>query len=146
MALVVETSSPAAADPAVVWNLLYDTTSWRTWWKDLLSVRILDHKPLREGSPLELLVQPRQMKLTLHPTVDLLTEGRTLSLTHWRSLLRGTVAWQIAPHDLGVKISARGVFKGPLTVGNTWFHQEDALRMTLHRSVRGLKKASELAS
>ena len=146
MALVAETASPAAADPAVVWDLLTDLRTWSRWWPDCLSAENLDRHALREGSRIELVVRPARTKLDLHPVVDLLIQGRTLSITHRNAWLQGTIAWTIDPHPTGVRIGGRGVFRGLMTLGNPWLHHESAWQTSLARAVRGLKRASELSS
>lgn len=143
MAVVVERTANVASAPETVWGLLVNLESWKTWWPDCVAAHAIDYRTLREGSQIELVLQPRQRKLTFNPVVDLLTEGRTLSLTHATAFLQGTVVWTVSEGPTGAKVGVRGVFKGlrvwlaGLVGGN------DVFQLALYANLRGLKKLAE---
>lgn len=143
MAIVVELSVNVAADRQTIWTLLTDASTWPTWWRDCRAAAASDFRRLREGSQLEVVVQPRHGKTTFRPEVDLLTEGKTLSLTERSALLQTTVAWHLHATESGTRITVHGVLTGFATVLMRLTRQDDTVRFALHSNLRGLKKIAE---
>jgi len=131
-----------AAPTSVVWTLLSDLESWPRWWSDCKAARRKDRRPLAEGSQVELVLQPGGRERTLMPIVDLLTEGRGLTLVAQRLFFDATVSWQLreAPAET-TRMSAHGAFgglgSGRLGIGR------DLLEASLRRHSRGLTQAAE---
>ncbi len=143
MSIIVEHSATMASDPKTVWGLLMNTASWSTWWKECEVAQTTDRKTLREGSKIELLLLPGSRKITLWPVVDMLTEGKTFSLTHRSTLYQGTVVWRIVPAKDGIRVDVRGVFQG---VGITMLKMTggtSTIQSTLRSNLRGLKRLAE---
>ena len=143
MAKIVERTINVAAAPETVWGLLVNLESWKTWWGECTFARTDDKRTLHEGSKLELVLQPRHRKMTFRPYVDMISEGRTLSLTLISPLLKSTVVWTLAEGPSGTKVSIRGVFTGfevwvlGLIGGNMVY------QTSLYSNLRGLKKLAE---
>ncbi len=143
MAVVVEKVSNIASAPETVWGLLVNLETWKAWWPDCVTAHATDYRTLREGSQLELVLQPKHRKVTFNPIVDMLTEGRTLSLTQQSATLQTTVVWTVSEGPAGTKVSVRGVFKGlrvwlmGLVGGN------DVYQFSLYSNLRGLKRVAE---
>lgn len=143
MAVVVEKTVNIASAPETVWSLLVNPGSWKSWWPDCVEAHAMDHRMLHEGSEIELVLQPKHRKMTLKPVVDMITEGRTLSLTHHSVLLQGTVIWSLNEGPTGVRMGVRGVFKGFQVWLMGLASQNDIFRFSLYSNVRGLKKTAE---
>lgn len=143
MAIVVQHSTTIAAESDIVWRLLIDPSTWQTWWSDCLTATSNDLKQLREGSRLEVVVQPRRQKMTFNPEVDLMTEGKTLSLTHRSALVQCTLSWRLHSQPEGTRVTVRGVFTGLAALTMGLFRQDDTARFSLHGNLRGLKKVAE---
>ncbi|HEX9731783.1 MAG TPA: SRPBCC family protein [Thermoanaerobaculia bacterium] len=143
MAVVVERSLNVASAPQTVWGLLVNLESWKAWWPDCVAANATDFRTLREGSKIELVLQPRHRKMTFNPVVDLLTEGKTLSLTHATPLLQGTVVWTVAEGPNGARVGVRGVFKGVRVWLGGVAGGNDVFQLSLYANLRGLKKLAE---
>ena len=143
MAVIVEKTANIAAAPETVWGLLANLESWQTWWGDCVAAGTTDFAAFREGVQLEVVLQPRHRKLTFKPVVDMLTEGKTLSLTHQSATLRGTVVWNVAEGPTGTKVVLRGVFKGLRVWLLGLASASSVFQLTLSGSLRGLKKLAE---
>lgn len=126
----------------MVWGLLSNLESWSRWWGDCNAARRKDRKPLAEGSQVELVLQPGGRERTLVTTVDLLTEGRGLTLVTQTMFFHATVAWQLreAPQET-TRMSAHGSFGG-LGSGRLGVGRE-LLEASLRRHLRGLTQAAE---
>jgi hypothetical protein len=143
MAKIVERTAHVEAAPETVWGLLINLNSWNAWWPECVEANTDDTRTLREGSKIELVIEPRHRKITLSPFVDMMSEGRSLSLTLLSPLLKGTVVWTVADGPSGAKVSVRGVFTGFQVwllglVGGTLVFQT-----SLYANLRGLKKFAE---
>ena len=143
MAVVVEKIASVESSPETVWGLLINLESWKRWWPGCVEARTEDFRTLHEGSKIELVVKPVSRKYTFNPEVDMLSEGRTLSITQQSLLLQYTVVWEVVEGPAGARVSLRGVFKGfqvwlmGLASQNVMFHH------SLGSSLRGLKKLAE---
>ena len=105
----VDLSINVRADADVIWSLLEDPSSWSGWWRGCVAARTLDDRTLSENSELELVLQPKFQKLTFKPFVDLLTENRSLSLTHRSLFVQTTTAWYLVekPDRTQVTVQSR---------------------------------------
>ena len=106
------------------------------------AARTVDDKPLREGSSLEVVLQPRIQKLTFWPVVDLLTENRTLSLTHRSFAIQTTLTWYLAEKPNGTQVDVQAVVNGLLPCVLSVLQQRRIVEFTLKGALRGLKKAA----
>ena len=143
MGIEVEVSKLIFAEREIIWSLLDEPKGWSSWWADCVNARTKDDRSLREGSPLEVVLQPKHMKLTLHPVVDLYTEYKTLSLTHRSTMIHTTCSWQMVDRQEGVKVTAQIVFNGLLPFLITIAQQSSIVRFSLSNNLKGLKKAAE---
>jgi len=143
VAIIAQHSTTIATEPQIVWGLLVNPSAWQTWWADCVTASSGDQRQLQEGSKLELVVQPRQRKMTFHPEVDLLTEGKELSLTHRSALVQCTWSWRLQAQPAGTRVTLRGVFTGFAILTMGWLGQNDTARFSLHANLRGLKKIAE---
>ncbi len=143
MGIEVEQTKIIRADADVVWDFLERPETWKTWWTDCIEARTLDDRSLHEGSALELVVQPRRLKLTFTPVVDLLTERKLLSLTYRSAFTQTTAAWYLHEKPDATHVKAELVFNGLFPFLVTISQQSSAVRATVQRNLRGLKKAAE---
>ena len=143
MATIVERTVNVASEPQTLWGLLVNPGSWKTWWKECVDAQTEDTRTLREGSQIELVLNPRHRKLTFRPHVDMMTEGRTLSLTQITPWLKATVVWTISEGPTGARISVRGVFTGFQVWVMGLFGKTLVFQTTLYSNLRGLKKLAE---
>lgn len=143
MAKIVEKSAQIESAPETVWGLLINVSSWKTWWPDCIDAKTADGRTLREGSNIELVLQPRHSKLTFRPTVDMMTEGRKLSLTYLSPLMKATVTWEVAEGPTGARILVRGVFKGFQVWLMGVLGTNHVFQTTINGNARGLKKMAE---
>jgi len=126
-----------------IWQLLENPAAWKTFWPDCVDATSADRKLLREGSELELVLQPGASLHTFRPSVDLLVPGKTLSLTHRGPFLRWTVSWYLDDVETGVRVKVQGIFAGVGTFLARLLRQDDTFRFSLHGQLRGLKKLAE---
>ena len=143
MGIEAEVSRKIYADSDAIWELLADPTSWSSWWTDCEAARSVDGKVLREGSGLEVVLQPKIMKLTLTPEVGLLSERKLLSLTHRSAMIHSTVTWQLAEKKEFVVVTADIVFNGVLPFLIAISQQSSIVRFSLTNNLKGLKRAAE---
>jgi hypothetical protein len=143
MAVVVEKVVHVASDPETVWGLLVNLDTWKRWWPGCVAAHATDRRTLHEGSELELVLQPASRKITFKPEVDLLSEGKTLSLTYQSPFLQCTVVWEVAEGPAGAKVGVRGVFKGFQVWLMGLASRNGVFRMSLSGNLRGLKKLAE---
>lgn len=143
MGIEAEVVRNVFADPAAIWELLIDPPQWKTWWPDCVSATTDDSKSLREGSRIELVLQPRQMRMTLRPEVDLCTENKLLSLTHRSATIHSTATWQLVEKGDTVKVTAQIVFNGFLPFLITIAQQSSIVHFSLNNNLKGLKRAAE---
>jgi len=143
MATIVERTVNVASAPETVWGLLVNLASWKTWWKECVEAQTDDTKTLREGSQIELVLHPRHRKVTFRPHVDMMTEGRTLSLTQISPWIKGTVVWSVNEGPMGAKVSVRGVFTGFQIWLMGLLGQNTIFQSALYSNLRGLKNVAE---
>lgn len=143
MGIELEQTKIIRADPELIWDFLVRTETWKSWWPDCVEAASEDERRLDEGSRIELVLQPRVAKLTLRPTVDLLTEGKTLSLTHRSPLIQTTAAWYLSERPDATVVRGELVFNGIVPFLITIGQQSSAVRACFQRNLNGLKKAAE---
>lgn len=143
MGVELELVKIVRADPEVVWDFLVRTETWKSWWPDCVEAASEDDRRLEEGSRIELVLQPRITKVTLRPTVDLYTKGKTLSLTHRSALIQTTAAWYLSEKPDATVVKGELVFNGLLPFLVTIAQQSSAVRACFQRNLSGLKKAAE---
>ena len=143
MGIEVEQTKIIRSDPDIIWDLLGKPERWSSWWQDCVIARTTDDRRLSEGSRLEVVVQPRTMRMTFHPVVDLLTERKTLSLTHRSALLQSTAAWYLQEKPDATVVKAEVVFNGLLPFLITIAQQSRVVRSSVKQNLLGLKRAAE---
>ncbi len=143
MGIDAELSTGIRADPDVIWGLLEDPSGWSTWWRSCVAARTFDGKELREGSELELVLQPKFQKFTFRPAVDLLTENRSLSLTHRTLFVQTTTAWYLAEKPDRTQVTVQSVFNGLLPFLMSIFQQRSTVQLCLKTNLQGLRRVAE---
>ncbi len=143
MGIDAEISTGIRADPDVIWGLLQDPSGWSSWWRSCVAAHTLDQRELREGSEIELVLQPKQQKFTFRPIVDLLTEQRTLSLTHRTSFVQTTTAWYLAEKPDRTQVTVQTVFNGLLPFLMSIFQQRGTVQLVLKTNLQGLRRHAE---
>ncbi len=143
MGIDVDLSTGIRADPDVVWGLLEDASSWSTWWRGCITARAFDDRRLREGSQLELVLQPKLQKFTFKPVVDLLTENRALSLTHRSAFLQTTTAWYLVEKPDRTMVTVQSVFNGVMPFLMSILQQRSSVQLCLKGNLQGLRRAAE---
>jgi hypothetical protein len=96
-----------------------------------------------EGAQLEVVVQPRHLKSTYRPLVDMLTRERILSLTHRRAFRQVTVTYSLLPEADRVRVEARGVFQGAYFFFLRILQQGTLPGKTLKTQLRDLRRTAE---
>ena len=143
MGLDADLSTNVRADPEVIWGLLEDPSTWNAWWRSCVAAHTLDNLPLREGSRLEVVLQPKLQKFTFQPTVDLMTENRTLSLTHRSIFVQTTTVWYLAEKPDRTQVTLQTVFNGVLPFLMSVLQQRSSVQMALKGNLQGLRRAAE---
>ena len=143
MGIDADLSIQIRADPDVIWGLLEDPAGWSTWWRGCVAAQTIDGRDLREGSELEVVLQPKLQKFTFRPVVDLLTENRTLSLTHRSLFVQTTTGWYLAEKPDRVQVTVQTVFNGLLPFLMSIFQQRNAVQLCLKGNLQGLRRAAE---
>lgn len=143
MGIDAEFSTGIRADPDVIWGLLADPIGWSTWWRSCVASRTFDGKELREGSELELVLQPKHQKFTFRPVVDLITEERTLSLTQRSFAVQTTTAWYLAEKPDRTQVTVQSVFNGLLPFLMSIAQQRSTVQLCLKTNLQGLRRAAE---
>ncbi len=143
MGIEVEQSKVVRSDPEVIWELLERPEKWSSWWRECVEARITDDRTLREGSRLELVLQPVRLRQTLRPVVDLLTERKTLRLTHRSAFLQTTFAWYLVERPDATVVKAEVVANGLFPFLVTIAQQSGVVRRTVQGNLRALKRAAE---
>lgn len=131
-----------AAPPDLVWGLLADFSTWPRWWPDCSVAQRQDRTPLAEGSRIEMVLSPGGRERTLVAEVDLLSEGRSLTIVAQRFLFKATATWILreGPAESS-RLAVHGAFSG-LGAGRLGIG-EALLESTLKRHARGLGQAAE---
>ena len=143
MGIEVDISTQIRADPEVIWELLVDTAGWSSWWRACVAARQLDDLSLREGSRLEVVLQPKFQKFTFRPVVDLLTENRTLSFTQRSMFVQTTTVWYLAEKPDRVQVNVQSVFNGILPFAMSILQQRTTVHLSLKSNLQGLRRAAE---
>lgn len=143
MGIDAEITTGIRADPDVIWGLLKDPSGWSTWWRSCVAAHTLDQRSLREGSEIELVLQPKQQKFTFRPVVDLMTEHRTLSLTHRTSFVQTTTAWYLAEKPDRTQVTVQTVFNGLLPFLMSIMQQRSTVQLVLKTNLQGLRRTAE---
>ena len=128
-------TTTVAAPPAVVWEVLTDTSAYRSWNPFIPELS----GELREGRRLRVRIAPPGTRgMTFRPTVTALEEGRELA---WLGrlgvpgLFDGTHSFTLTPRpDGGTEFTQREVFRGLLV---------PVLAGTLHRTEAGFAAMNE---
>ncbi|MEM7583148.1 MAG: SRPBCC family protein [Acidobacteriota bacterium] len=143
MGIDVDITTPIRADPEVIWGLLEDPSTWSDWWRGCVTAQTSDGRSLREGSKLELVLQPKFQKFTFRPVVDLLTENKTLSLTQRSMTLQSTTVWYLAEKPDRTLVNVQTVFNGLLPFAMSILQQRRTVQMSLKANLQGLRRAAE---
>ncbi len=143
MGIDAELSTGIRADPDVIWGLLEDPSNWSTWWRSCIAARSVDRNDLREGSELEVVLQPKRQRFTFRPVVDLLTEYRTLSLTHRSFAVQTTTAWYLAEKPDRTQVTVQTVFNGLLPFLMSLAQQRSTVQLCLKTNLQGLRRTAE---
>ena len=143
MGIEYEQTKLIRTDPEVIWDFLGRPETWKTWWPDCVEARAVDDRTLREGSRLEVVLQPVRLRVTLWPVVDLLTASRTLSLTHRSTFLHTTFAWHLVEKPDATLVKAEVVANGIFPFLVTIAQRSGVVRGAVQRNLRGLKRAAE---
>lgn len=143
MSIVVEETAHVLAEPEVIWSLLAEPTGWPAWWPGCLHVNVAGGKRFDEGARLEVVLQPRLLKTTLRPVVDLFTVNRTLSLTHLDPFRQLTVTFSLSVGPERVRVDVRGVFQGSYFFLMRVLQKGSTPQVHLHGVARGLRRAAE---
>lgn len=143
MSIVVEETAHVLADPEVIWSLLADPPTWPGWWPGCLHVAVAGGRRFDEGASLEIVLQPRVLKTTYRPEVDLFTPGKTLSLTHRGPFRQCTVGFHLSAGAERVRLDVRGVFEGAYFFFLRVLQQGSTPQLSLHGAARGLRRAAE---
>ncbi|MEM8961653.1 MAG: SRPBCC family protein [Acidobacteriota bacterium] len=143
MGFELDHSVNVAAPADIVWRLLIDPSSWSGWWRDCLDAQSRDLRNLREGSELSLTVQPKHMRMTFEPRVDLMIEQKTLSMSHRSALVQASLSWYLGASEMGTRVQARVVFAGLWSNVMGLTRQKDAVHFAVHSNLRDLKKVAE---
>ncbi len=143
MGIDAEITTGIRADPDIVWGLLVDPSSWSSWWRSCVAAHSIDSRDLREGSEIELVLKPKLQKVTFRPVVDLLTDYRTLSLTHRSFFVQTTTAWYLAEKPDRTQVTVQSVFNGILPFLMSIAQQRSTVHLTLKTNLQGLRRAAE---
>jgi hypothetical protein len=141
--LALEHRLGIATAPAVVFPLLIETRSWKTWWPAVRDARSKDFKPLRQGSRFEVTLQLGRLTATLAPKVSFCADGKSLA---WEGRWLGVPLrqeWFLEPRPDGSRIVLRSRFSG---VGSTLLHLfrlDRRWQRMLEEQAKGLKKVAE---
>ncbi len=143
MGIDADLTGNVRADPDVIWRLLEDPSTWKSWWRACLEARTDDGRTLREGSRLEVVLQVKLQKLTFRPVVDLLTEHKTLSLTHRSLTVQTTTVWYLVEKPDRTQVRVQTVFNGLLPFVMSILQQRRAVQLALKSNLQGLRRAAE---
>lgn len=143
MGIDAELSAGIRADPDIIWGLLADPSGWSSWWRSCVAAHSVDGKTLHEGSGVELVLQPKLQKFTFRPVVDLLTEHRSLSLTHRSTFVQTTTAWYLAEKPDRTQVTVQTVFNGLLPFLMSLAQQRSTVQLCLKTNLQGLRRAAE---
>ena len=143
MGIDAEHTTGIRADPDIIWGLLEDPSTWSSWWRICIAARSEDGKELREGSEVEMVLQPKFQKFTFRPVVDLLTPDRTLSLTHRGLFVQTTTAWYLADKPDRTQVTVQTVFNGLLPFLMSIAQQRSTVQLVLKTNLQGLRRAAE---
>lgn len=143
MPVALESRTGIATAPLLVWGLLVDTKTWKSWWPAVRDARAFDFKPLHDKSRFEVTLQFTRLRATLVPRVVLAGEGKTLS---WEARWAGVPLrqeWFLDPKPDGCRVTARLRFEGPGATVLRLLRLERGWDLMQHEQVRGLKRVAE---
>ncbi len=143
MGIDVDLSTGIRADPDVIWGLLETPSTWSTWWRGCITAQALDGRTLREGSRIEVVLQPKLQKFTFKPVVDLMTEHRALSLTHRSLFVQTTTAWYLAEKPDRTMVTVQTVFNGVMPFFMSILQQRSSVQLCLKANLQGLRRGAE---
>ena len=146
MGIDADLSINVRADAEVIWSLLENPASWHGWWRACVTAHSFDGRTLHEGSEIEVVLQPKLQKFTFRPVVDLLTENKTLSLTHRSIVVQTTTVWYLAEKPDRTQVNVQTIFNGLLPLGMSIFQQRSAVQLALKSNLQGLRRAAERIS
>lgn len=141
----VETQKNISVPPAAVWQLIDRPSSWKVWWQDCVEANTLDRKGLREGSTMEIVLQPAHRRISFFPRVEIFSAGRTLSLRYATFWVKAALTFQIHEHKDSGGTTAKVVldYGGPQMVLARLLGQGDTVHLCIDRCLRGLKRVAE---
>ncbi|MCP3964077.1 MAG: hypothetical protein GY719_40110 [bacterium] len=143
MGIDADLSISVRADPEIIWGLLVDPSTWEGWWRGCVAARSTDGRTLREGSELEVVLQPKLQKFTFKPIVDLMTENRTLSLTHRSPIVQTTTVWYLAEKPDRTQVDLQTVFNGVLPFLMSILQQRRSVQLIMKKNLQGLRRVAE---
>lgn len=143
MAREIDLTRIIQAPAETVWELLEKPVTWKSWWSECEHARILDRGALREGTAIEVALRPDSRAITLQPTVDLFTMGKTLSLTHRSWSLAATVAFYLTEKNNGTHVRLQAVVEGLGMIFARLTGNGDLPLHVLDSALRGLKRTAE---
>jgi len=126
-----------------VWELVEKPVTWKSWWPECSNAKILDRGALREGSSVEVTLQPDYRKLDFRPTVDLFTMGKTLSFTHRSWSMGATVSFYLSEKSSGTHVRLQAVVEGLGMLFLTLTGRGGLPLQVLDSAMRGLKRTAE---
>lgn len=133
-----------AAPVPIVWGLLTDFSTWPRWWADCAAAHREDLRPLTEGSTVELVVSPSGRERTITGVVDLISDGRSLTLVAKRFLFQATVTWTLREGAAETtRLAIHGAFEG--FAAGRFGPGREVLESSLRRLGRGLLQMAERA-
>lgn len=143
MPLALEHRVSIAASPAVVFPLLIEPRSWKSWWPAVRDARTFDFKPLRERSAFEVTLQTGRLTATLKPKVSFCADGKSLA---WDASWLGVPLrqeWFLEPRPDGCRAVFRTRFAGGATPLLKLFRLDRRWQRMLEEQGRGLKRVAE---
>lgn len=143
MAREIDLSRNILAPSDTVWELLEKPVTWKSWWPECENARILDRGALREGSAIEVTLQPDYRKYDFRPVVDLFTMGKTMSLTHRSWSMGITVSFYLSEKSGGTHVRLQAVVEGLGMLFATLTGRGGLPLQTFDSALRGLKRTAE---
>lgn len=145
MGIEVQQSKLVVAPAPTVWSLVASPKAWSTWWRECTSCRTLDGKAVREGSQLEIVIDPGTGAGTYVPVVDLFTDEKALSLTHRGSLVQATLVFYLSvkPGGRGTEVRVDLVMDGLGPFFGRFLGRATTARIAVDNGLKGLKRYAE---
>lgn len=143
MSREIDISRNILAPADTVWELIEKPVTWKSWWPECKNAQILDRGALREGSSIEVSLQPDYRTLDFRPTVDLFTMGKTLSLTHRSWSMGATVGFYVSEKKSGTHVRLQAAIEGLGMLFLTLTGRGSLPLQVLDSALRGLKRTAE---